>query len=46
MAGVTSDTQDRAPAATVEVDIISSVVVAVVSVDTRVTPATASAAVV
>jgi len=43
MAGVTSEIHEKAPAATVDVDIISNVVVAVVSVDTKVTPATANA---
>ena len=43
MAGVTSETHDKAPAATVDVDIISNVVVAVVSVDTSATPANAVA---
>ena len=45
MAGVISEIQEKAPAATVDVDIISNVVVAVVNVETRVTPATANAVV-
>ncbi|ERR550532_2060257 len=45
MAGVISEIQEKAPAATVDVDIISKVVVAVVNVETRVTPATANAVV-
>ena len=45
MAGVISEIQEKAPVATVDVDIISNVVVAVVNVETRVTPATANAVV-